>query len=568
MRTRLFLVVAILVAGISSPYQTDAQVRRASDDPLRHGHALLIGNSRYLDRSWAQLDDIPLQLDALQRGLQGHFDTIQVKQNLETEQLRQTIHSFVRTYGNDSNARLFIYYAGHGYTELIRQRNENRGYITGINTPKIDFTQQSFDAARLLAISMAEIRAPLEDVLAKSILFVFDSCFAGTIFTTRRPNDPPRPHTADVFERLSEKQARDFITAGTANETVPAHSPIPTLFLEALNGAADRYQHGVISTADIHQYLFDRTSRIRDFKLTPQVGKLPNPAFAEGTFLFRVINSTQRVGSEGERSQAIPLGLAAEQDLVQAKRFFDAQDYDGARPFFMRAANAGNAEAMMYLGHIYDVGRGVSVDYGQARQWYEKAAAAGEAMAMTRLGELYLKGHGVPQDYGQARQWFEKAVKAGEALAMVNLGWLYEEGRGVPWDAGQARQWYEKAAAAGEAMAMTRLGELYERGRLDYEQLRPSSKKGLRGIPPPPQPDYGQARQWYEKAAAAGEATAMTRLGWLYEVGWGVPQDYGQARQWYEKAASYGDIMAKERLQELSKGSDHRVINPFSTPPK
>jgi glycosylphosphatidylinositol transamidase (GPIT) subunit GPI8 len=131
------------------------------------------------------LIDIPLQLDALQKGLQGHFDTVQVEQDLRTEQLRQKINDFVRTYGNDSNARLFIYYAGHGYTEVIRQRNENRGYITGIDTPRSDGTSQAYDAARLKAISMAEIRAPLEDVLAKSILFVFDSCFAGTIFTNR-----------------------------------------------------------------------------------------------------------------------------------------------------------------------------------------------------------------------------------------------------------------------------------------------------------------------------------------------------------------------------------------------
>ena len=65
--------------------------------------------------------------------------------------------------------------------------------------------------------------------------------------------------------------------------------------------------------------------------------------------------------------------------------------------------------------------------------------------------------------------------------------------------------------------------------------------------------DYGQARQWWEKAAAAGDAGAMHNLGWLYENGEGVAQDYGQARQWYEKAAAAGNEFAKKRLQELSK---------------
>ena len=53
--------------------------------------------------------------------------------------------------------------------------------------------------------------------------------------------------------------------------------------------------------------------------------------------------------------------------------------------------------------------------------------------------------------------------------------------------------------------------------------------------------DYAKAREWFEKAAAAGNVGAMTNLGFLYEKGWGVPQDYVKARDWYEKAAAGGD---------------------------
>jgi hypothetical protein len=117
-----------------------------ADDPLWHGHALLIGNSHYRDPRWPQLDDVSLQMDALRAGLRDHFDTIDMASDLETEQLRQKINSFLQTYGNDRNARLFIYYAGHGYTEVIRERNENRGYIMGIDTPAYDGTTQAYDA--------------------------------------------------------------------------------------------------------------------------------------------------------------------------------------------------------------------------------------------------------------------------------------------------------------------------------------------------------------------------------------------------------------------------------------
>ena len=135
---------------------------------------------------------------------------------------------------------------------------------------------------------MTEVKTPLLDALAKHILFVFDSCFAGTIFTTRAADDPPRTYTPDIVKRLWEKPSRDFITAGRANERVPANSPISGFFVAALNGQADRYGHGVISAREIHSYLRDRVLQMR-IALTPQQGRLPEPDFAEGEFLFRVM---------------------------------------------------------------------------------------------------------------------------------------------------------------------------------------------------------------------------------------------------------------------------------------
>jgi hypothetical protein len=286
MRISLFIAAA-LVAGISFQNASYGQAWQAQDDPLRHGHALLIGNFDYEDRGWDTLGDIPLQLNELYWGLQKHFDDVVVRTNLETDQLRQDISSFLRYYENDTNARLFIYYAGHGYTETIYQVPEVRGYITGVDTPVVNnrSSQQAYDAARRRAIPMQEILNISALVLAKHILFVFDSCFAGTIFTTRGANDATEL-TSDLVAKRMEKQSRDFITAGRDNERVPARSPIPDLLLRALSGKADRYGHGVISAADIRAYLYDQ---VRNINLTPQYGRHPLPAFSEGEFLFRVI---------------------------------------------------------------------------------------------------------------------------------------------------------------------------------------------------------------------------------------------------------------------------------------
>ena len=285
MQQKLIIIIALAVLWLQKP--AGAQAVSTLDDPLRHGYALLIGNSHYEDRAWPPLNDIPLQLTALKKGLDKHFDRVEIVQDLKAEQIRQKINNFLRTYGNDSNARLLIYYAGHGYTEPIEQYSEYRGYITGTDTPKSDYSPASFAAARLKAISMIEIRAPLPEVLARHILFIFDSCFAGSIFTDRGI-DPPRTLTADMVARLHEKPSRDFITAGTANETVPAHSPIPDLLLAALAGEADRDGLGVVSATEIHTYLRNKLLRMPDVNLTPQAGRLRDSRFAAGEFLFRV----------------------------------------------------------------------------------------------------------------------------------------------------------------------------------------------------------------------------------------------------------------------------------------
>jgi formylglycine-generating enzyme required for sulfatase activity len=288
MSSRL-LAWIIFIAFFAGQPVAAAPLAQKSDDPLRHGHALLIGNSIYKDRNWPQLDDIPLQLKALYDGLKDHFDSVEVSQNLETEKLWQTIDNFVRVYGNETGARLFVYYAGHGYTEIISQFDENRGYITGTDTPAVSMgTTEAYDAARLRSISMLRIRSLLQDSVARHVLFVFDSCFAGTIFTTRSGDDPPRPLSPAIVARLLEKPSRDFITAGSARERVPARSPLPALFLEAIGGAADKYQQGVVSASEIGRHLRYRMSSLADGKLNPQQGKLPDTVFAEGEFLFRV----------------------------------------------------------------------------------------------------------------------------------------------------------------------------------------------------------------------------------------------------------------------------------------
>jgi tetratricopeptide (TPR) repeat protein len=119
----------------------------------------------------------------------------------------------------------------------------------------------------------------------------------------------------------------------------------------------------------------------------------------------------------------------------------------------------------------------------------------------------------------------------------------------LPFQAGraaQARKDYTKAAelyregsAKGSASATAGLGYLYHRG---YDM-------GL-GIA---KPNLTEARDWYEKAAALNNVTAMYDLGVLYEMGGeGLPKNTAKARQWYQKASDNGSQDAKARLKNLN----------------
>ena len=94
---------------------------------------------------------------------------------------------------------------------------------------------------------------------------------------------------------------------------------------------------------------------------------------------------------------------------------------------------------------------------------------------------------------------------------------------------GEAYEFFMKAAELGSAEAMLGLGYMYQ----DGEGVEQDSKKAL---------------EWYEKAAEQGNASAMSNLGCMYQDGEGVEQDYKKALEWYEKAAEQGNASAMNNL--------------------
>jgi TPR repeat protein len=148
---------------------------------------------------------------------------------------------------------------------------------------------------------------------------------------------------------------------------------------------------------------------------------------------------------------------------------------------------------MLELGKIYAAGDGVGKDPAKAAEWYRKAADRGNASAMVFLGAAYAQGSGVPKDLAEAAKWLRKAADAGNAVAMDGLGQMYANGQGVPVDAAQAVVWYRKAVENNNAPAMYHLGLLLESGS------GPVAKNAA------------EAAQLFQRAASAGYAPAKAK---------------------------------------------------------
>jgi len=101
----------------------------------------------------------------------------------------------------------------------------------------------------------------------------------------------------------------------------------------------------------------------------------------------------------------------------------------------------------------------------------------------------------------------------------------------------------QKAAGAGDAAAMEKLGQLYERSNNTPQSA-------------------AQAFYWYKKAAGAGRVSSMYRLGLLYETGRGTVRNVNEAIRLYQRAAAAGSAEASQRLEGLPTAATRPAPTP------
>ncbi len=172
---------------------------------------------------------------------------------------------------------------------------------------------------------------------------------------------------------------------------------------------------------------------------------------------------------------------------------YQRKDYTTALSYWENSAAAGDLEAQVHIGWMYEYGQGVLQNHTIAAKWYLKAAEAGHASAQTNLGVMYQYGDGLEQSLDNAIHWYRQAAEAGDPNANYNLGMIYESGNGVPRNITQAINWYTKAAEVGHVNSQTKLAGIYRRGAALPQDLQ-------------------KALYWYKQGAEQTHITTTNRL--------------------------------------------------------
>jgi uncharacterized protein len=190
-----------------------------------------------------------------------------------------------------------------------------------------------------------------------------------------------------------------------------------------------------------------------------------------GGFLLLAVNGFAATGERPDvaNAQTAPEPRTVDQEIGLAADYLAghgvAQDAKLAAYWYTKAAEAGDPEAALQAGYLYDAGIGVEKNPVLAVHWYQLAVAGGLARAKVNLAVAYLWGSGVEQNRTEAIRLLNEAAGKGVGLAACYLGVIYQYGIGVPADASSADWWYGRGVKLRDARAEYDLGTLEFVGR-------------------------------------------------------------------------------------------------------
>jgi len=242
----------------------------------KNSYAFVLGNGRYT-AGWEPLYGAVEDVQDVARVLQRHGFEVTIYENLDRDQFERAFTEFVLNKGQDRDNRLLFYYAGHGHTEPMAT-GEELGYLVMIDAPLPDTDPVGFS---IKSVDMQSLITQARLIKSKHVLFLFDSCFSGSILNTRALVRKPRS-----MSKYAAEPVRQFITAGRANEAVPDRSYFKESFVNMLEGKEEEpVQDGVLTGEELGWFLKSKVTMYNPSQ-HPQYGKIRDPQLDQGDFIF------------------------------------------------------------------------------------------------------------------------------------------------------------------------------------------------------------------------------------------------------------------------------------------
>jgi hypothetical protein len=274
----LFLIVPQLFAGRGIMIDI---ISESGEKILTYekSYALLIGVSDYTN-GWPDLPGVSSDIAKVADILENtHGFEIRKVFNPNSSELKAAFNNFINEYGLNENNRLLIYFAGHGYT-MEKAYGGDMGYIIPSDTPNPSRDKPGFIRK---ALDMQQIEVYAKRIEAKHAIFLFDSCFSGSIFNLSRSAP------ANINEK-TKYPVRQFITSGDEDEEVPDDSIFRAQFVEALSGEGDLNGDGYVTGSELGMFLADNVANYSRGSQNPKYGKIRDQNLDKGDFVFPLPN--------------------------------------------------------------------------------------------------------------------------------------------------------------------------------------------------------------------------------------------------------------------------------------
>jgi formylglycine-generating enzyme required for sulfatase activity len=277
-------------------------------------YALVIGIDNYT-AGWPRLGKAVSDARKVSEALEGQGFEVTLKTNLKASDLEEAFKGFFIENGRDPDARLFVWFAGHGHTD-----QQGEGYLIPSNGVL------EGDRRRFLrtALSLRDFGKFVRYARSKHVFTIFDSCFAGTIFSVARAAPPPQ------ITRITTRPVRQFLTSGDAGQQVSDDGTFAKLFIEALQGErrADGNGDGYLTASEMGSFLDAKMSNYTNNRQTPRYGKLRSPDFDKGDFVFALPSR-----SMGTRPAPAPSRGGPSAEIVFWKSIKDDDDADNFQAY-------------------------------------------------------------------------------------------------------------------------------------------------------------------------------------------------------------------------------------------